>query len=324
MEKLYNHEEKIEFLDSLSEEDVKKIYYYLFLKSKGAETLYKKDLYAFNLNQIEDVMRNINPSTMNSAANSKSRINNYITWAIRNGRRNNNISPIHGLSRDWENKFIDKTAKRYLTDSEMHDLTESLHNAQDQALIQCIYEGVLGQGFSELLSLRSSKIDWDNNELTVYNTKTEAERTVVVSNRCMRYLENAYKQTVYLSEDTENEKDLIDYQDYILKNVQWKSSKFDKPTMANLSKRIFVIKEKYELDEFTAKTISESGRIKMASDLYEKYGKIDKEEFDLIGERYGLTKIKVNNYEYFDISKFKYYINSSTMKELYDIEVEIE
>src|SRR5699024_7115716 len=106
-------------------------------KSKGAELLYQKDLYAFTLEQIEDVMRNINPTTMNSAANNKSRINNYVSWAITTGRRTNNINPIHGLGRDWERKFVDKGIKRILTENELNNIVNNLYNPQDQALVQC-------------------------------------------------------------------------------------------------------------------------------------------------------------------------------------------
>lgn len=312
---LYNATEKEEFLQTIELEEVKALYRYLFSKSKGAEQLYQKDLYSFSLKQIEDVMRNVNPATMNSAANTKSRINHYITWAIRNGRRTNNINPIQGASREWEKKFIDKM--------EIYDLVEKLYNAQDQALIQCIFEGIMGQGFSELISMRESKINWKNNIVTVYDSKTKKEREVKVSDRCMRYIENALKQTVYLSEDTEVEKELISYKDYVFKNTKWRSSKFDRVSKSNLTKRLYIIKEVYELDEFTAITISESGRIKMASELAKERGKLTKEEFALIGDKFNLPKIKVREYEYYDISKMKYYINNENLKKLYEIETDI-
>src|SRR5690625_932786 len=208
---LYNAKEKEEFLDTIEAEDIKNLYRHLFSKSRGAEILYQKDLYAFSLRQIEDVMRNVNPATLNSSANTKSRINHYITWAISNGRRTNNINPIQGASREWEKKFIDKSIKRYLSDSELYDIVESLYNAQDQALIQCLFEGIMGQGLSELISMKYDNINWDSNEVRVTDQKDGKTRIVVVSDRCMRYLENAYKQTSYISENTETEKELIEF-----------------------------------------------------------------------------------------------------------------
>lgn len=321
--RFYNQEEKEEFLETIELDEVKNIYKYLFSKSKGAEILYQKDLYSFTLEQIEDVMRNVNPSTMNSAANTKSRINHYISWAIRHGRRENNINPIQGTTREWEKKFIDKNIKRHLTENELYDIIESLHNAQDQALVQCLFEGIKGQGLSELISMRYNKINWNKNIVTVWDKKYNRERDVVVSDRCMRYIENAYKQEVYTSQDTEVEKELVQFEDYIFKNVKWRASKFNNITRTNLTKRLYIIKEYFELDEFTAKTISEAGQIKMAADLIKERGKLEKEEFAIIGDQFGLPKTKVREYEYYDISKMKAYINSENLKKMYDVEIEI-
>ena len=322
--RFYNSEEKEEFLKTINSEEVRKIYEHLFLKSKGAETLYQKDLYSFTLEQIEDVMRNINPATMNSAANNKSRLNNYMSWAITNGRRTNNINPIHGLGRDWERKFIDKNTKRFLSESELNDIIEGLYNAQDKALIQCIFEGILGQGFSELISMRYSKIDWTNNKVSVIDKRSNKEREVQVSDKCLQFIKEAYYQVLYRSEETDTEKELVEYEDYIFKNVKWRTSKFPRITKDGIGKRIYIVKEKYELEEFKAKTIQESGMNKMAADLYKSNGKLDKEEFIKIGEQFNLSKIRVDGYEYYDIRKMKNQINEKTLKELYDIDVKID
>ena len=182
----------------------------------------------------------------------------------------------------------------------------------------------MGQGLSELISMRASRIDWENNIVTVWNSKTKEDRNVKVSNRCMRYIKDAFREEVYISEDTETEKDLVSYRDYIFKNTRWRASKFKEINKANLTKRLYIIKEVYELDEFTAMTISESGRIKMAADLIKERGQMTKEEFALIGDKFNIAKTKVREYEYYDISKMKYYINSENLKKLYDIDIEIE
>ena len=135
-----------------------------------------------------------------------------MSWAITNGRRTNNINPIHGLGRDWERKFIDKNTKRFLSESELNDIIEGLHNAQDKALIQCIFEGILGQGFSELISMRYSKIDWVNNTVSVIDKRSNKEREVQVSDKCLQLIKEAYYQILYRSEETDTEKELVDYE----------------------------------------------------------------------------------------------------------------
>lgn len=320
---LFNQKEKEEFLNTLASEEVQNVFIHLFEKSKGTEELYQKDLYSFSLLQIEDVMRNVNPATINSATNTKSRIATYITWAIRNGRRVNNINPIQGTTFEWQEQFIDKSVKRHLSDHEIYEIVEGLYNAQDQALIQCLYEGIMGMGLSELLSMRASKIDWENNIVTVKDDRYEEERNVKVSDRCIKFIENAYKQTTYLSENTENEKELIEYQDFIFKNVKWRASKFNKINMSGLARRLAVIKETYDLEEFHSNTISESGRIKMAYDICKTKGKLEKEDFEKIGDRFNLSKMESKGYRYYNTGKMKHYINEKNLKNLYNIDCTI-
>lgn len=248
---LYNSGEKEEFLKTINSEDIRTLYRHVFSKSKGAEQLYQKDLYLFTLKQLEDVFRNANPATLNSAVNIKSRLNSYLTWAIKNGRRSSNINPIQGLPNDWVKQFIDKSFQRHLSEAEIFDLVEGLYNAQDQALVQCIFEGIMGQEFSEIRSINYKNIDWLNNIIKVYDKKTESYREVKVSNRCMRYIENAYNQENYISEDTELSKPLVNFQDNVFKNTQWRSSKYLDVSHTNLMKRLYSIKEKYELNDFT-------------------------------------------------------------------------
>lgn len=321
--KLYNEDVKLEYLSTFESEDVRQLIYFLFLKSKSAEEFYQKDLFSFNLNQIDDVMININPSTLNSVANNKSRINNYIRWAIKNGRRMNNLNPLQGTGEDWAIKFIDKTTKRHLSTTELYDLTENLYNAQDRALIQCIFEGISGRGMSELLSMNFNNIDWITNEVRVRDSKTDEFRTVKVSGRCMELIKSAYTQGFYLSEDTETTKELVDHMDYIFKNIKWRSTKNLRVSRGNLVRRLDTIRRKYELDEFSVVTISESGRIAMAAKLLETHGELTKEEFALIGDQFNITKTANNNYEYYNTTVMRNYINQENLKKLYGIDVTI-
>lgn len=320
---LYNEKTKLEYLATIESEDVKDLSYHLFQKSKSAEKYFEKDLYSFNLDQIDMVMRNINPATLNSVANNKSRINNYIRWAIKNGRRANNMNPLQGTGQEWASKFIDKVSKRHLSSTELYDLTESLHNAQDKALIQCIFEGISGHELSELTSLNVDNIDWEKNEVTVYDIKSKEPRTVKLSDRCMNFIDLAYQQQYYLSEDSELEKELMEYQGNVFKNKKWRSTMNSFVSKGNLTKRISDIKDKYGLDQFSTVTISESGRIKMAADLFRERGELTKEEFSIIGDHYNLPKTTNNGYTYYNTFIMKNYINEDNLKDLYGIEVEL-
>lgn len=319
----YNHETKLEFLETIENSNVRRLSELLFERSKNVEQLYQKDLYSFSLSQIEEVMKSINPATKNSSANSKSRINTYISWAIKNGRRNNNINPLHGTSADWDIKFIDRVTDRYLSETDVHDIIDDLLNAQDKALILCIFEGISGRTMSELISMNINNIDWDANKVTVTDIRDNAERDVVVSDKCLQLIKEAYEQKKYLSEKTGERKNLIDCDGAIFKKTKWKNTKGSRVSRNLLARRLYLIKEQFELDELSVNTISRSGQIKLASDLYKKNGKLEKEEFSIIGDQFNLRKITANNYTYYNTSIIKHYVNKRNLKELYGLEVEL-
>lgn len=318
---LYNEETKQEYLSTIQHDEVKELVLYVFSKSKSAEEKYKKDLHSFDLDQIDMVMKNINPSTMNSVANNKSMINIYIRWAIKNGRRANNINPLQGTGRDWALKFIDKVKKRHFSSSELDTLLGNLYNDQDKALVQCIFEGISGYRMSELISMKTSDIDWQTREITVYDSKKDDHRIVQVSKKCLEYIESAYKQSYYIAELTNNEKELLEYEESIFKNTFWRSTRNDFVSSGTLLKRLSAIKEKYRLDEFSVTTISESGRIKMAADIFIEKRKVDKEGLTLIGDTFSLPTIVSNGYEYYNTTVMKNYISTRNLKQLYNIEV---
>ena len=319
---LYNSKEKIEFIQTIENDDVKMIYFYIFLKSMSSEQLYNKDLYNVSLDQLALVMRNINHSTINNAINSKSRIISHITCAIQNGRRTNNTNPLVGTDGEWEKQFIDKSIKRFYSDLEIYELVESLLNAQDQALIQCIFEGIMGKTYSELINLRASDIDWDNNLVTVREDEDNV-RTVKVSDRCLRYLKNAYEQEYYFPENGGVEKKLIKNQDYIFKNTLWKSTVYSTVSAQTLNKRLLAIRKAHDLDTLRAKDIKDSGMIHMAYVLGKDKKAVEKDEFTKIGDKYNYNKITSNGYSYYNVTYMKQFINSKNIKELYGVDYDV-
>lgn len=321
IDKFYNYDTKEEYLDSLESEGTRGNFELLFSKSKSTEEFFEKDLLSFNLNEIGKVVQNTNPTTIISAVNTVSRIRRYISWAITNGRRQNNIHPLDGVSNKWERQFVDDMVKRFITEEGIKDIVDDLPNAQDQALVQCIFEGVNGKGLSELLTLNAKRIDWDNNELTLVNEKGEI-RKITVSDRCMRLIDSAYREEVYYLETNGTELELVDYQDNIFKNVSYVNSKFKEVTIGTLRQRISRIKNNYDLEEFSATTVSQSGQIKMAKDIYEETGSLNNDDLERIGEVFNTSRINTEFYNNkINLNKLRYYINPKNLKDLYNIDI---
>lgn len=82
-EQYYNHESKLFFISN-SGSGVSKIYSRLFRLSYPFEQLHQKDLYDFNIGQLNEFFASLNPSTKKSAESYIEYISRYILWSVDN------------------------------------------------------------------------------------------------------------------------------------------------------------------------------------------------------------------------------------------------
>lgn len=319
----YNEVIKKKYLDSLENEGTKHVVSYIFEASHSTENILEKDLYNFTDKEIGLVLQNMQLSTINTAIANLSLIRKYIDYCIKNGYRDNNINPLIEKNENWVAKFVDKSKKIHWSENELINLIEELPNAQDQALISLIFNGVFGEKLSELINLHYYDIDWNKNEIFIKERNTK----IKVPDKCIDYIKKAYEFNIYYSLNTEG--DYIEYplvrSDYILRPVASKKSKHSEQTNASvIYARLSRIREYFELEYFTPNAIKQSGMIKMAVDLWNERGKLEKEEFQLIGDWFNLKKIHANGYEYHNRSAMKRYINEENIKNLYGIDVVID
>jgi len=317
----YNQDIKEAYIENeFDNEDTIKLQETLFKKTKSTEEFFGRDLATFTLDEIAIAFRNFNPATMNSASNLKSRIKSYIRWAIEHGYRQNNMNPLDGVV-GWERQFVDEVTERHLSSERIANIQEELPNFQDVALIQCIFEGVSGVGLSELINMNYSDINFTKKEIHLRNDKGE-DRVVKVSNDCLNYLNRAYNESNYVNIISGSETSLIECGERIFKNTRSKNTQYKEISKLTLPKRLARIKDLYELDEFSTNSLTESGQIKMAVDLYKENGKLDKEEFELISDQFKTSRIKYDGYDYVNIHKMRHYITRENIKELYNIDIE--
>jgi integrase len=326
MNKLYNQEIKERFLLTYPNEQTRKTINNLFLKSKLIEDVLEKDLYDFSQNEVSKVIANTNPHSVQVARSTGRFISNYISWCIDPAQRlrKNSINPLKGVDPSWYVQFVDKTKKIHYSEDEFIELLESLPNAQEQAFLALIWEGIGGQKFSELREIHYNDINWNKNEITLRARNNEI---VKVSNACMRYIENAYKQQTYYTYIKEtgdyNERKLLS-SDYIFKNVESPRTKEGELVSQGIFySRLNRIREEFDLSYMTPNAIRQSGIIKMAVDLYERDGEFGKEQFKEIGDKYQLPMVENNGYTYYNRSLTKDYLNEQNIKELYSIDITI-
>ncbi len=174
-EKIYHPELKIKFLeDNYSDDGTRKVILYIFVKSAIVERMHNKDLCVFNSEEILDLAKRLDYTSLNSLQVAFSYFTVYVDWCIMNELRGNyneiNDVEIFVQTQDLS-QFLSKLKIRnmYLTEEELQDLVNSLVNFQDKFYIQAIYEGIDGKEMYELRSLTLNDIDMNKNTVALTN-----------------------------------------------------------------------------------------------------------------------------------------------------------
>jgi hypothetical protein len=336
MSELYNPEFKEQFLSKYPEQ-TQKTYANMFSKATSAEKLLEKDLYEFNLNEIAKVIKNANPKTTGVAKSIGRYISTYINFALFKGKIPNRDNELKAVPSEWYEQFVDKTKKLHFSYDELFEpvngILDKLRNAQDQAFIALMFEGVLGQSFVELQLLHYNHINWNTNEIQIHDDNG-FNRTITVSDQVMKYVENAYKQPTYFTyvPDTDefNERELM-HTDFVFRNTKSPRVVQGEPvSQAVFYNRIKNIKGEIvnDFDYITPNAIRQSGMIKMAVDLIKD--KIERGEepkityqdvWKKIGEKFNFATFDNNGQIYFNTNLLKESVNESTIKSLYNLDV---
>jgi integrase len=327
MNRLYNEEIKERFLSQYDNEQTQKTIRNVFFKTFIVENTLDKDLFEQNLTEIGKAIENTNPQTKNVASSNGRFISNYISWAIENGYRESNLNPLRGIDNDWYNKFIDKSMKIHYSYDEFIDLLEDkdMLNGQDQAFLFLLFEGIIGEKFSQITELKFSDINWIKK--TVY--VKERNLNIEVSDDCIKYLEKAYNQNTYYQYNPNNkdftEKELLP-SEYIFKNIKSPRGTENEPLKINvIYKRIQSLKEIFDLEYLTPNAIKQSGMIWETVKQYKKDGVIGYDQLAAVGEKYDYSTItSAEGYQYFNTYLMKEFISEENIKNLYGIDLEIK
>lgn len=322
---MYNPELKNAFLNEQYEnEDSRKIVSYLFYNSRPTEEQLKKDLANFNINDIDVLMKDLDPPNSAVARSNGSVISTYINWAMGNGHRKAIDNPLRGIYPEWYDKFVgDK--KLFMSKDELKDTIENIHNAQDAVIMQLLFEGVSGNKMSELLNLKQEDIDWDNNILHLEDDKF-GKRDVEVTEDCLQLIQQAINQTIYYSKNgtatgRKAEIELVE-NEYVLRNIKTGAYSTGKGSPNLIYRRLTVISELFDLPYLTSKNLTKSGMIYEAYKEFVSTGTLDNDQISKIAEKFGVRKIKVREYEYYNTSILREFINNENIMKLYNIDIE--
>lgn len=312
-ETIYNESTKNEFLSSYPE-NTRTTYNRIFVNSYELEESKQRDLYDFNVSELSEVLLGLAPKTPAASRTNGRIIAAYLDWAIEKGLRKNNINPFKKANPKWFDQFV-QDIKIFINESELKKIENLCENAQDACIIRALFEGVSGMGMAELCNLKKNDVDFENYilHLTDYDG---SKRDLKVSAECIRLIDQALRQTQYTKRNGEMDNpngNLSEYMDlaknnFVIRNAIAHTDNYnnhvDKHT---IYRRVDVIRESTGFPYLTPKNIVKSGMIKMAYDLIEKYGELNKELYQEVANRF-----KVNI-----ISTMYDYINYDQMQSLY-------
>jgi integrase len=323
----YNEEKKEWFLKDLPRNTYQR-YSRVLSRAKYLEEQLGKDLYNFNIKEIEQLLHYLNPKTINSCQGSTSIILSYIRWAIEQDLRKDNLNPLDALiGYDFYNKFIDTTSQVIFSFEEIQDIIGGRINAQDYAVVQALFEGLFGKKYSELLNLSKNDIDEENLILTLKEDVSEyetRERKVKVSPLLIKMLIKASEQKIYHKSNGEGAailraptSDLME-NNYVFRPSNLNTKGNGKADPHLVLRRLKLMSIENSQPYLSAINIRNSGMLYMAYQLYVETGNLTKKEIDIICEHFNIPILK-NGTGYNAHRLREQFLNVDTLKEIYEI-----
>jgi hypothetical protein len=314
---LYNEEIKREFINNYKE-STRSTVERIFKVSRLVEEDLNKDLFNLSREQIRKLLFLFTPKTDKSSQANVAWISAYIQWAIDEGHRSG-INPLDGVDRSWSKQFVVTGVKQYWTDDEVFRIIEKCANAQDAVIISLLFHGVRGTANSEILNLMKESVDAFHNWLHLKDDRGRT-RTIEVSERCIKLCEAALKEYEYEKRNGNPSGDikapfakLVDNK-YVVRSSHTRTNHFSEAEKNIVNRRLSVLSEEIGEPSFKVPlNLVHSGMLAMGKDLYEKYGKFDDEEIELVLKQFGEEKA------YSAVRIKQEFLNLETIKSLYKL-----
>lgn len=289
-ENLNFEELKLDYLDKQEEGTSTNIRYVLLGEAvRKLEQKYKKDLAQFDIEVLKELMGDFQAKTESSLASRLSIINKYVDYAVAKGyvEMNNTIF----ITGDMLKDFLDTRAvnMRYIDINEFNAIKEVCKNYQDLIILELPWEGILGEKCIEARNLSEKDIDFDNN---IIHIRDENERSIRVLDKTIKIIKGAIDEEeyeVYLNENSDDIKfkgvRYLRKTPHIIRKST--SGKNDIISYDGFVRRLKDIAKWYGNPFITPTTLWWSGMFHYLGLTEKEKGKLDKDDYWKIMERYG-------------------------------------
>lgn len=299
----YNEADKRRFLqyyiDHKDESSVKN-YTAVLSRARYVEARLDKDLYDFNPDEIEQLMKYFNCTTITSAYGRLNYIQNYINWGIAEGLTKSVDNPLNGLiSHEYCKRLVGNYTRILAAEEDVIRVAESCLNFQDKAVVLAIFEGIGGKELSELANLRLADIEEERLTVTLTDLNGNTRKMTFDDDYLIRNLIRANEEETYHmwrgNKKRKRERVLIALgkSPYIIKHIVMRSgTDAETPVRSyGITTRLHHIKEHFKSDfEFLNPTnLRNSGMLRMARNIYWATGELTAGDVRSICRRYHVS-----------------------------------
>ncbi|WP_432408617.1 hypothetical protein [Wukongibacter sp. M2B1] len=138
-------------------------------KTKVLEDKYNKDLCLFNLYELKELLSSFESRSKDSLRSKRTIVGKYINYAIDKGHIKTNKNFIDDITEEDLDNLIYKIAAKdkFISKEELEDICNVCVNWQDEVIFRLLFEGIKGEKLSELINLKVSDVDMNNNIIRI-------------------------------------------------------------------------------------------------------------------------------------------------------------
>lgn len=246
----------------------------LFHKVERFEQLFNKDLYDFNLLELKTFLASLRSSKKTVISSNVSRIRAYTDYARSAGLitvDSPGIDLIKNSDFD-EILFKAKFEGKFVTYDELFEIVDKLKNYQDKVILVLAWNGIMGEGYKDMLTLKTSQFCYKNSILKLNNgqkLKLDGKSSAIVY--------NAINECKYLTyKDGKEFKTLNEDSPYIIKGRKYDNytGEINPPLKENaIKRRMMMYKKILGVQYISNKSIWLSGIAWRLINLEKKSGK---------------------------------------------------
>lgn len=284
---------KIEYLNEVYDNRrTQEVYWGIFQRFVNyQEVNKKKDLFLFNSEEIEEILKSIPTTSIRTKRAAWTGIYKYLDWAIKRGYNFTGINPCKDIRiEDILKVNKNALAKKVYTLKEVYNIAIEAENKGSQyqeilALLLPRY-GVLGKESNWLVNLRWEDIDRENKVIYIINRKTgELESELDIDNDLINWIDKAKEEKGYtVAGKNGGERPMIFYdRGYVFKTTKKDKDTVNKMVLYSYLARVCV---NAGVDKISTSDLVRSRKVDLLNEINETNKELTVQDFKFVSNKF--------------------------------------